>query len=93
MNRMNPMRHYLESRGRVSLLLVLLEVVVDFGNQMPNLVPLGWYGVIRGIQWWFINLHVGGSSLFRRRGYRSEIHVSGSNHILWLSRLASWRIS
>ena len=41
MNWMIPMRHDLESRGRVSLLLVLLEVVVDFGNQMPNPVPLG----------------------------------------------------
>ena len=41
MNWMNPMRLDLESHVRVSLLLVLLEVVVDFGNQMPNPVPLG----------------------------------------------------
>ena len=41
MNLMNPKKHFLESHVRVSLLLVLLEVVVDFGNQMPNPVPLG----------------------------------------------------
>ena len=82
MNWMNPMRRGLESRGRVSLLLVLREPVVGFGNQMPNLVPLGWSGVSRGIHWWwFINLHVGGRYFFNSRGYCSEIHVFGSNHV------------
>ena len=91
---MSLMRHDLESRGRVSLLLVLLEVVVDFGNQMPNPVPLGvvwrqpWYPSVVvhqfACEWQF----------FLRQPWVSLLdpHIWIQPYFLWFKRLASWRI-